>query len=92
MSNQQFACKQFIDKGIGYGMEAVQVDGNNIIEVCENISNIKKKIEENPQPYLVECMTFRRRGHEEASGTKYYPEGLIEKWEEKDPVQLYEQY
>jgi 2-oxoisovalerate dehydrogenase E1 component len=91
-SNQQFACKQFIDKGIGYGMEAVQVDGNNIIEVYENISNIKKKIEENPQPYLVECMTFRRRGHEEASGTKYYPEGLIEKWEEKDPVQLYEQY
>ncbi len=91
-SNQQFACKQFIDKGIGYGMEAVQLDGNNIIEVYEGISKIRKKILKNPQPVLVECMTFRRRGHEEASGTKYYPEGLIEKWEEKDPVSNYEAY
>jgi 2-oxoisovalerate dehydrogenase E1 component len=91
-SNQQFACKQFIDKGIGYGMEAVQLDGNNIIEVYEAISNIKQDISENPRPVLVECMTFRRRGHEEASGTKYYPEGLIEQWEEKDPVANYESY
>ena len=91
-SNQQFACKQFIDKGIGYGMEAVQLDGNNIIKVYEGISAIKAKIAENPQPYIVECMTFRRRGHEEASGTKYYPEGLVEKWEEKDPVSNYENY
>ena len=91
-SNQQFACKQFIDKGIGYGMEAVQLDGNNIIEVYEGISAIRKKIQTNPQPVIVECMTFRRRGHEEASGTKYYPEGLIEKWEEKDPVVNYESY
>ena len=91
-SNQQFACKQFIDKGIGYGMEAVQLDGNNIVEVYEGISKIRKKIIENPQPVLVECMTFRRRGHEEASGTKYYPEGLIENWEKKDPVDNYEKY
>ena len=91
-SNQQFACKQFIDKGIGYGMEAIQLDGNNIIEVYEGISKIKKDISENPRPVLVECMTFRRRGHEEASGTKYYPDGLIEKWEEKDPVSNYEAY
>ena len=91
-SSQQFACKQFIDKGIGYGMEAVQLDGNNIIEVYEGISEIRKKIQKNPQPVLVECMTFRRRGHEEASGTKYYPEGLIEQWEKKDPVSTYESY
>jgi 2-oxoisovalerate dehydrogenase E1 component len=91
-SNQQFACKQFIDKGIGYGMEAVQLDGNNIIEVYEGIAKVKAKIAENPQPYIVECMTFRRRGHEEASGTKYYPEGLIEQWEVKDPVSNYERY
>lgn len=91
-SNQQFACKQFIDKGIGYGMEAVQLDGNNIIEVYEVISKLRKKIQKNPQPVLVECMTFRRRGHEEASGTKYYPEGIIEKWEKKDPVSNYESH
>lgn len=91
-SNQQFACKQFIDKGIGYGMEAVQFDGNNILEVYEGIKAIKEKIEKDPQPVIVECMTFRRRGHEEASGTKYYPEGLIEQWEEKDPVSNYEEF
>ena len=91
-SNQQFAQKHFVDKGIGYGMDAVQLDGNNIVEMYEGISKIRKDISENPRPFLVECMTFRRRGHEEASGTKYYPEGLIEKWEEKDPVENFEKY
>lgn len=91
-SSQQFAQKQFIDKGIGYGMDAVQLDGNNIVEMYEGISKIRKDISENPRPFLVECMTFRRRGHEEASGTKYYPEGLIDKWEEKDPLNNFEKY
>ena len=91
-SSQQFAQKQFIDKGIGYGMDAVQLDGNNIVEMYEGISKIRKDITENPRPFLVECMTFRRRGHEEASGTKYYPEGLIDKWKEKDPLDNFEKY
>lgn len=91
-SKEQFACESFVDKGIGYGMDAVKIDGNNIVEVYNTITSIKKEIEENPRPCLVECITFRRRGHEEASGTKYYPEGLIEKWEEKDPVDNFEQY
>lgn len=91
-SSEQFACKQFIDKGIGYGMEAVQVDGNNIVEVYQTISDIRNKQKQNPQPYLVECITFRIRGHEEASGTKYYPKGLIEKWKKKDPVLKFQEY
>ena len=89
-SNEQFRCQQFIDKGIGYGMKAVQVDGNNILEVIRSLRTIAEETRLNPKPYLVELMSFRMRGHEEASGTKYYPEGLQEKWALKDPVQNYE--
>ncbi|MFZ5553313.1 MAG: alpha-ketoacid dehydrogenase subunit alpha/beta [Bacteroidota bacterium] len=91
-SNEQFRCKQFIDKGIGYGMEALQVDGNNILEVYDNVKRIAEEIRKNPRPVLLECITFRMRGHEEASGTKYYPEGLQDKWSVKDPVENYESY
>jgi 2-oxoisovalerate dehydrogenase E1 component len=89
-SREQFRCKQFIDKGIGYGMEAVQVDGNNLLEVYQTIQNIAADIRKNPRPVLVEAITFRMRGHEEASGTKYYPEGLAESWQIKDPVENFE--
>jgi len=89
-SNEQFRCKQFIDKGIGYGMEAVQVDGNNIIEVYETIRKVRHSIAKKPRPFIVECMTFRMRGHEEASGTKYYPEGIQDKWSLKDPLTNFE--
>lgn len=89
-SNEQFRCKQFIDKGIGYGMDAFQVDGNNILEVIRTIRKIADSIRQKPRPFLLECMTFRMRGHEEASGTKYYPEGLQDEWTKKDPVANYE--
>ena len=85
-SKEQFNCKQFIDKGIGYGMRTAQVDGNDIIKVYECIESIKLEQKKNPEPFLVEALTFRMRGHEEASGTKYYPEGLQEKWGIKDPI------
>ena len=92
-SREQFRCKQFIDKGIGYGMpteDAIQVDGNNIVEVYKAVKKAAESIRKNPRPILMEFMTFRLRGHEEASGTKYYPEGIIESWEKKDPVDNYE--
>lgn len=89
-SNEQFRCKNFIDKGIGYGMDAIQIDGNNILEVIRTVRKINEQIRENPKPYLLELMTFRMRGHEESSGTKYYPEGLQEKWALQDPVENYE--
>lgn len=91
-SSEQFKCKQFIDKGIGYGMEAIQIDGNNILEVYKTISGLADSLKENPRPILLEAMTFRMRGHEEASGTKYYPEGLQEQWASKDPVANYEHF
>ena len=91
-SAEQFRCKQFIDKGIGYGMEAIQVDGNNIIEVYETIRKARTSITKNPRPIMVECMSFRMRGHEEASGTKYYPEGIQEQWSVKDPIDNFERF
>ena len=94
-SREQFKCSRFIDKAIGYGIpshDAVQVDGNNIIDVFTTVRKFAASIRENPRPILLEFMTFRIRGHEEASGTKYYPEGLIEKWEQKDPLINYENW
>lgn len=91
-SNEQFRFKQFIDKGIGYGMEAIQVDGNNILEVYDTVNRIAADLRHNPRPVLLECLTFRMRGHEEASGTKYVPKELFEIWEKKDPVMNYENY
>jgi 2-oxoisovalerate dehydrogenase E1 component len=94
-SSEQFRCKQFIDKAIGYGMpqeDAIQIDGNNIVAVYSAVKKAAQSIRENPRPILMEFMTFRIRGHEEASGTKYYPEGLIEQWEQKDPVSNFEQW
>ena len=91
-SVEQFRCKQFVDKGIGYGMDAFQVDGNNILEVVSTVRKIAASIRRKPRPFLLECMTFRMRGHEESSGTKYYPEGLQDTWSKKDPVANYELY
>mgnify|MGYP000221082535 CR=1 FL=1 len=91
-SNEQFRCKQFIDKGIGYGMDAFQIDGNNILEVYHAVRQIADSLRKKPRPFLLECVTFRMRGHEEASGTKYYPEGIQDVWAEKDPVDNYEAY
>lgn len=89
-SSEQYKCKQFIDKGIGYGIEAIRIDGNNILEVIKTVEKINKDIRKNPKPFIIEAMTYRVRGHEESSGTKYYPEGVQDLWGEKDPVLNYE--
>lgn len=91
-SNQQFKFKNFIDKAPGYGIEAVKIDGNNVLEVYETVKRIAESIRENPRPVLLECITFRMRGHEEASGTKYVPKELFDEWGKKDPLMTYEKY
>jgi 2-oxoisovalerate dehydrogenase E1 component len=91
-SNEQFKCKQFIDKAIGYGIEGVQVDGNNVLEVYTTVISLAEKMRDKPQPVLLECLTFRMRGHEEASGTKYVPKKLMDEWAKKDPLQNYENF
>lgn len=91
-TNEQYHCSQLVDKAIGYGMEGRRIDGNNILEVYHTITHIKNSIRENPRPVLLECMTFRMRGHEEASGTKYVPQNLFEWWGAKDPLANFEKY
>ncbi|MBO2010456.1 thiamine pyrophosphate-dependent enzyme [Hymenobacter negativus] len=91
-SNEQFRFKSFVDKGPAYGMEAVQVDGNNVLEVYTTVKRLAEDLRQNPRPVLVEALTFRMRGHEEASGTKYVPQSLMEEWAAKDPVENYEKW
>lgn len=91
-SSDQFRCRQLADRAIGYGMEGITIDGNNILEVYDTIKGVRDYCIKNQRPYLVECMTFRMRGHEEASGVKYVPKELIESWAKKDPVVNYENY
>lgn len=91
-ASEQFRCAQFIDKGIGYGMQAVQVDGNNILEVYKTVKNLAASMRINPRPVLLECLTFRMRGHEEASGTKYVPKELFDIWGKKDPLTNFERF
>ncbi len=90
--NEQYRCKNLIDKAAGYGIEGVQIDGNNILEVYDTIKGVREYCIKNQKPYLIECMTFRMRGHEEASGVKYVPKHLFEVWEQKDPVKNYESF
>ncbi len=91
-SSEQFRCKQFIDKAIGYGIEGVQVDGNNILEVYDTVRTLADSLRKKPRPILLECITFRMRGHEEASGTKYVPKTLMNEWAKKDPLENFEKY
>lgn len=91
-SSEQFKCKNFVDKGIGYGMETKLIAGNNILEVYNELKDLAEDIRNNPRPVLVECITFRMRGHEEASGTKYVPQSLMDEWAVKDPVVNFEKY
>jgi len=91
-NSEQYKCKDLIDKGIGYGIEAIQIDGNNLLEVYTTIHKYADELRYNPRPILIEAMTFRMRGHEEASGTKYIPPHLFEEWATKDPVGNFESY
>ena len=91
-SNQQFRCEYISDRAKGYGMESVIIDGNNVLEVYTTVKRLAESLRENPRPVLLECLTFRMRGHEEASGTKYVPQHLFDEWAKKDPVSNYEQF
>jgi len=90
--NEQYRCKHLVDRALGYGIEGVQLDGNNILEVYDKLSELAQDIRKNPRPVLVECLTFRMRGHEEASGTKYVPQELFDEWSKKDPLRNFEEY
>ncbi|MGB3801883.1 MAG: thiamine pyrophosphate-dependent enzyme, partial [Lewinella sp.] len=90
--SEQYACASIADRGVGYGMRSLSIDGNNIIEVYETVRRLATELRENPEPVLIECRTFRVRGHEEASGVKYVPSDLIEEWQARDPVDTFADY
>jgi len=90
--SEQYNCKYLVDRAIGYGMEGRRIDGNNLLEVYHTVNELAGSMRENPRPVLLECMTFRMRGHEEASGTKYVPQHLFDMWGQKDPVRNFENY
>ncbi len=91
-TNEQYNCENLADRGVGYGMESHIIDGNNILEVYTKVSEIAESIRETPRPVLLEFKTFRMRGHEEASGTKYVPKELMDVWAEKDPIENYKAF
>lgn len=91
-TNEQYRCENLADKGVGYGMESHIIDGNNILDVYTKITALKASMIENPRPVLLEFKTFRMRGHEEASGTKYVPQELMDMWAEKDPIENFRIY
>ena len=90
--SEQFNCENIADKGVGYGMESHIIDGNNILEVYTKVDELAKSVRENPRPILLEFKTFRMRGHEEASGTKYVPQDMLDLWAAKDPLENYQEY
>ncbi len=89
---EQYRCEALVDRARGYGMEGVSIDGNDVLAVYDTIKGVREYCIANQKPYLVECRTFRMRGHEEASGTKYIPSELFEEWKHKDPVKRYEAF
>ena len=89
---EQYRCAQLADRGIGYGMKALTIDGNNVLEVYRTVCKLAESMREHPEPVLLECMTFRMRGHEEASGTKYVPKELMDQWALRDPLANYERF
>ncbi len=91
-TNEQYRCTHLADKGIGYGMESHIIDGNNILEVYNKVSELVVSLREKPRPVLLEFLTFRMRGHEEASGLKYVPQELLEEWGQKDPIANYREF
>jgi len=90
--SEQYRCESLVDKAKGYGMAGVKIDGNNILTVIDTLAGVREYCIREQKPFLVECMTFRMRGHEEASGTKYVPKELFDAWAEKDPIKNYEEY
>lgn len=90
--NEQYKCTHLVDKAIGYGMGGVRINGNNILEVLDTVKGVREYCIKYQKPYLIECDTFRMRGHEEASGVKYVPPHLLEEWAQKDPVSNYEAF
>lgn len=90
--NEQYRCNHIVDKAIGYGMKGMKIDGNNILEVIRSVQHARDYAIKEQKPVLIEAITFRMRGHEEASGTKYVPKELFDEWAPKDPLKNFQNF
>ena len=91
-THEQYSCKNLADRGIGYQIESEVIEGNNILEMVHSMNRIVEKSRREQKPFLLECLTFRMRGHEEASGVKYIPKEISEQWKSKDPITNFEDF
>jgi 2-oxoisovalerate dehydrogenase E1 component len=89
---EQYRCEQLVQRAIGYGMRGMRINGNNLLEVYHAVKEAKQFALQEQRPVLIEAVTFRMRGHEEASGTKYVPLALLEEWALQDPIQHFEDF
>jgi len=87
---EQYACRDLADKGLGYGIPGIVADGNDLLEVRRVVSDAAARARAGEGPTILEFKTFRMRGHEEASGTAYVPAHLFEEWAQKDPIARFE--
>ena len=89
-THEQFRATSLADRAPGYGIRGYRIDGNNVLTVYHTVHDLADRMRQEPQPILLECLTFRMRGHEEASGTRYVPPELFEQWQPRDPIDNYE--
>lgn len=85
-TNQALPETDLSKAGAGYGMVAETHDGNDVLAVIRAVRAARQRAVHGDGPTLLNLMTFRMRGHEEASGTKYVPQELMDDWAKKDPV------
>jgi len=83
---EQYACARLVDRAAGYGMPGERLDGNDVLTVRDAVLRSAAHARAGHGPTLLECVTYRMRGHEEASGTDYVPVEELELWAERDPV------
>jgi 2-oxoisovalerate dehydrogenase E1 component len=83
------AVEDIADAAVGYGMAGEVVDGNDVLAVIDAVRRAAERGRAGDGPTLLETKTFRMRGHEEASGTKYVPDALFDAWAARDPLLQY---
>ncbi len=91
-NEKEFAIQNLSDRALAYGMPGVSVDGNDVFAVTEAVGHALERARAGQGPSIVECRTFRVRGHSEADKADYVPQELREAWLAKDPIRRLEQY
>ncbi len=90
--HKQYAVKNLSERALAYGMPGESVDGNDVLAVMEAVGRAVEHVRSGKGPALIECKTFRVRGHSEADKADYVPKELREEWLAKDPIQRFEAY